>query len=167
MTAQPQDDPPARPQLGSPGRPVGEAAAAGAIDAAGELDAPGALDLFAPDAALGTLHRFRPDSSAVRYVTQLARRPGTVARRTGSLAAELTRITAGSSAVAPARRDRRFADPAWMGNPLLKRTVQTYLTLAQTAEQLLTDAELDWRDNERLKFVLTNLVAAYAPSNNP
>jgi len=162
MTAQP-----ARPQDDNPARPVDEAAASGAIDAAGELDAAGALDLFAPDAALGTLHRFRPDSSAVRYVSHLARRPGTVAQRTGSLAAELTRIAAGSSAVAPARRDRRFADPAWTQNPLLKRTVQTYLTLARTAENLLADAELDWRDDERLKFVLTNVIAASAPSNNP
>ena len=52
-----------------------------------------------------------------------------------------------------------------MGNPLLKRTVQTYLAVGKTAEDLLADAELDWRDNERLKFVLTNLIAAAAPSN--
>jgi polyhydroxyalkanoate synthase len=158
---------PARPQNGNTTRLVDEAAVSGAIDAAGELDAAGALDLFAPDAALGTLRRFRPDSSAMHYVAHLALRPGTVARRAGLLAAELAGIAAGSSPVAPARRDRRFADPAWTGNPLLKRTVQTYLTLAQAAEQLLADAELDWRDNERLKFVLTNLIAAYAPSNNP
>ena len=28
-------------------------------------------------------------------------------------------------------------------------------------------ADLDWRDSERLRFVLTNLIAAAAPSNNP
>ena len=162
MTAQP-----ARPQNDNTTRPVDEAAGSGAIDAAGELDAAGALDLFAPDAALGTLRRFRPDSSAMHYVGHLALRPGTVARHAGSLAAELARIAAGSSPVAPARRDRRFADPAWMENPLLKRTVQAYLALGQAAEQLLADAALDWRDNERLKFVLTNLIAAAAPSNYP
>ena len=36
-----------------------------------------------------------------------------------------------------------------------------------TAEALLDDAELDWRDDERLRFVLTNLIDAAAPSNNP
>ena len=54
----------------------------------------------------------------------------------------------------------------WNGNPWLKRTLQTYLAVGQTAEKLLADAELDWRDNTRLKFVLTNLIAASAPSNN-
>jgi polyhydroxyalkanoate synthase subunit PhaC len=162
MTAQP-----VRPPEENAARPVDEAAVSRAIDAVGELDAPGALDPFAPDAALGTLHRFRPDSSAVRYLASLAGRPATLARHAGALAAELARIAAGSSAVVPARRDRRFADPAWMQNPMLRRTVQAYLALGQTAGQLLADAELDWRDNERLSFVLTNLIAASAPSNYP
>ena len=120
-----------------------------------------------PDAALGTLRRLRPDTSLLRYAVHLARRPGTVARRAGKLAADLAGIAKGSSAITPARRDRRFSDPAWSENPLLKRTVQTYLAIGQTAEGLLADAELDWRDNERLKFVLTNLIAASAPSNYP
>ncbi|MGP8001694.1 MAG: PHA/PHB synthase family protein [Streptosporangiaceae bacterium] len=125
------------------------------------------LDLVLPDATLGTLRRFWPDTSMVRYAARLASRPGTVARQAGQLAAELASIAKGSSAVAPARRDRRFADPAWSENPLLKRTVQIYLALGGTAEELLADAELDWRDNTRLKFVMTNLIAATAPSNYP
>jgi polyhydroxyalkanoate synthase len=140
---------------------------ANAIDAAGELDAAGALDLF-PDAALGTTVRgFRPDSSSVRYAVRLARRPGAVTRRAGVLAAELAKVAAGTSAIAPARRDRRFSDPAWTGNPLLKRVVQAYLATGQAAGELLADAGLDWRDNERVKFLLINLVAAAAPSNYP
>ena len=125
------------------------------------------LDLVLPDGTLGTLRRFWPDSSLVRYAARLASRPGTVARRAAKLTAELAGIATGSSAIAPARRDRRFADPAWSENPLLKRAVQTYLALGGTAEDLLADADLDWRDNTRLKFMLTNLVAASAPSNNP
>ena len=127
----------------------------------------GMLDLVLPDGTLGTLRRFWPDSSMVRYATQLASRPGTVARRAAKLTAELAGIATGGSAIAPARRDRRFADPAWSENPLLKRAVQTYLALGGTAEGLLADAELDWRDNTRLKFMLTNLIAASAPSNYP
>ncbi len=127
----------------------------------------GMLDLVLPDATLGTFRRFRPDSSMMRYAARLAGRPGTVARRATKLAAELAGIAAGSSAIAPARRDRRFADPAWSENPLLKRAVQAYLAIGGTAEELLADAELDWRDNTRLKFMLTNLIAASAPSNYP
>ena len=130
-------------------------------------NAVGMLDLVLPDATLGTLRRFRPDSSMVRYAVRLASRPGIVALRAGKLAAELADIAKGSSAITPARRDRRFADPAWSENPLLKRTVQAYLAIGGTAEELLADAEMDWRDNTRLKFVLTNLIAASAPSNYP
>ena len=158
---------PARPADENAAHPAGESAAFDATDAAGELDAAGALDLFVPDAALGAVRRLRPDASMLRYAARLARRPGTVARRAGKLAADLAGIAKGSSAITPARRDHRFSDPAWHENPLLKRTVQTYLAIGQTAEGLLADAELDWRDNERLKFVLTNLIAASAPSNYP
>ena len=124
------------------------------------------LDFYEPG-ALGMVRRFWPESSMVRYAARLASRPRTVTRRAGRLAAELAGIAKGSSPIAPQRRDRRFSDPAWNTNPLLKRTVQAYLALGWSAEDLLADAELGWRDNTRLKFVLTNLIAASAPSNNP
>ena len=143
-------------------RTAGESADTGGAESADS----GALDLLLPHATVGVLRRFRPDASMARYAFRLARRPGTVAARYAKLGAELAGIAAGRSAVAPQPRDRRFSDPAWSGNPLLKRTLQTYLAVGQTAEQLLADAELDWRDNTRLKFVLTNLIAASAPSNN-
>ena len=125
------------------------------------------LDLLLPEGGLGALRKFRPDSSAMRYAVELARRPGAVARRAAVLAGELGRVAAGTSTIAPPRGDRRFSDPAWNENPLLKRTFQAYLATGQTAEELLDDAGLDWRDNARMKFLLTNLIAASAPSNNP
>jgi polyhydroxyalkanoate synthase subunit PhaC len=125
------------------------------------------LDLLLTDAALGVMRRFLPSASTLRFGVSLARRPATVARRGASLAGQLASIAAGRSAIAPARRDRRFADPAWSGNPLLLRVMQAYLAGAGTAEALLADADLDWRDNERLRFVLSNLIDAAAPSNNP
>ena len=124
------------------------------------------LDFYEPG-ALGMVRRFWPESSMVRYAARMAGRPRTVTRRAGQLAAELACIAKGSSPIAPQRRDQRFSDRAWSGNPLLRRTMQTYLALGKTAEGLLGDAELDWRDNTRLKFALTNLIAASAPSNNP
>ncbi len=139
----------------------------GAADAAGELDAPGALDFFPLDAAVGSVRRLRPESSLLRYAVNLGRRPKIVAKRAGKLAAGVAGVAAGTSTIAPSRRDRRFADPAWTENALLKRLVQTYLVIGQTADILLADADLGWRDNERLKFMLTNLIAASAPSNYP
>jgi polyhydroxyalkanoate synthase subunit PhaC len=126
-----------------------------------------ALDLLLSDAALGVLRRFQPDGSMLRMGLRLARRPRSVARHAAALGTELGRITAGRSALAPAPRDRRFADQAWTQNPFLKRIVQLYLAGATAAEALLAGAELGWRDAERAEFIVRNLVDAAAPSNNP
>jgi len=131
------------------------------------VDAAGGLDLLMTDAALGITRRLRPDSSVLRLAAALARRPELVGREAARLGTELGRIAAGRSQVAPGPRDRRFADPAWTGNPLLRRSVQAYLAAAASAETLVAGAELGWRDDTRLKFLLTNLIAAAAPSNNP
>ena len=74
---------------------------------------------------------------------------------------------AGSCDRAPVKGDRRFDDPAWRGNPLLRRTMQAYLAASEAAQTLLDDAQLDWRDRTRMQFVLDNLVEGLAPSNNP
>jgi len=131
------------------------------------VDAAGGLDLLLTDAALGVMHRLRPDSSLLRLATELARRPRLVRREATRLGTELGRIAAGRSAIAAAPRDRRFSDPAWTGHPILRRSVQAYLAAAQSAEALVAGAELSWRDDTRLRFLLANLIAAAAPSNNP
>ena len=145
-------------------RPLSDAARQAWSEAAAEA---GALDLLLADAALGMARRFRPDGSVLRFAAGLARRPRAVSREVTALAAELGSVAAGRSQLAPGRRDRRFSDPAWTQNPVLKRTVQAYLAAGQTAESLLATADLGWRDGERMRFLLTNLVAAAAPSNNP
>jgi len=134
-------------------------------EAAGDFA--GALDLLLTDGALGVLRRLRPDGAALRLLASLAGQPGLVGRQVAALGAELAQIALGRSQVAPERRDRRFTDPAWTQNPLLRRTVQAYLAGSQAAEALLAGADLDWRDGERLRFLLTNVIAAASPSNNP
>jgi polyhydroxyalkanoate synthase subunit PhaC len=125
------------------------------------------LDLLLTDAALGVLNRVNPGGSGLRLAAALATRPRLVAGRTRDLLGELARIAAGTSQVQPSRRDRRFTDPGWAGNPLLRRVLQAYLATAETAEGLAQAADLDWADAERTGFVLTNLIDALAPSNNP
>ena len=131
------------------------------------VDAAGGLDLLLTDAALGITRRLRPDSSLLRLAAGLARRPQLVGGQAARLGTELGLIAAGRSAITAAPRDRRFADPAWTGNPFLRRSVQAYLAAAQSAEALVAGAELGWRDDTRLRFLLANLIAATAPSNNP
>jgi polyhydroxyalkanoate synthase len=119
------------------------------------------------DAALGPLRRFVPNTSTAAFAAGLARRPRTTSRRLRGLATEIARIGAGTSTLAPSRRDRRFADPAWTDNPLLRRVVQTYLAAEQTTGQLLVDADLGWRDEQRVRLFAENVAAALSPSNLP
>jgi polyhydroxyalkanoate synthase subunit PhaC len=134
-------------------------------DEAAETAAP--LDVLLVDAALGPIRRFSPDLSTAKLVAGLARRPLTTGRRLGALGLETGRIAAGTSTYAPSKRDRRFVDAAWAENPVLRRIVQTYLAAGQTAEQLVADAQLEWRDDQRVRFVVDNLVEALSPSNLP
>ena len=130
-----------------------------------ELAAP--LDLLLVSATRPFGRRMTPNASWARLGANLAKQPGAVAGRVGALTRELGGIAAGRSHRAPARADKRFADAAWEQNPLLHRIMQAYLAGSETAEGLLGDAGLDWRDAEKMRFVFDNVVEGLAPSNNP
>ncbi len=125
------------------------------------------LDSLLVDAVFGPLRRFNPGMSVVRMAARLATRPRTVARRAAGTAGELAKVAVGYSSVAPAPKDRRFAEQAWTDNPWLRRVLQSYLVTGQATKDLVTDAGLRWRDRERLAFVAENVVEAMSPSNNP
>jgi len=128
------------------------------------------LDLLLTDAARGPWRRLLPAANtktAARLVRGLANRPVKVAGRARGLVGELGRIALGSSTLEPEPKDRRFADPAWSGNPLLRRAVQAYLATSRTAEALVEDARLPEADRLRVQATVTNLSDALAPSNNP
>jgi polyhydroxyalkanoate synthase len=125
------------------------------------------LDLLLADAATGMLRRVNLGGSGLRLAAALAARPRLLTTRGGRLAGELGRIALGRSQVQPSRRDRRFTDPGWSDNPVLRRAMQAYLAGAESAAGVVADAELDEADAERVGFVLTNLIDALAPSNNP
>jgi len=135
-----------------------------AVDQGG---AGGALESILADAALGTVHQWFPGTAGLRTAARLATRPRTVARRGLGLTKDLAVIAAGRSRLKPAPKDRRFSDPAWTGNPLLRRLVQSYLVSAQALDHLVDDAELDWRDERRMRYLVDQVTAALAPSNAP
>jgi poly[(R)-3-hydroxyalkanoate] polymerase subunit PhaC len=130
-----------------------------------ELAAP--LDLLLTSATKPFASRMMPNSTWARFAGNLAQHPGAVADRVGTLTRELGSIATGKSHRGPARADKRFSDPAWQDNPLLHRIMQAYLAGAETAEGLLDDAALDWRDKEKMQFVMDNFVEGLAPTNNP
>ena len=126
------------------------------------------LDMVLVDAARGPLRRMVPPVRTLAALgTSLARHPDAVGGRLKELVEEVGRIAVGRSDIAPSPKDRRFADPAWKGNPLLKRTMQAHIAAARAAVGLVDDVDLDWQDDERIRFALTNIVDALAPSNVP
>jgi polyhydroxyalkanoate synthase len=125
------------------------------------------LDLLLTSSAVGVADRMMPNTSWSRFALNLARQPRAVASRVASLGGELVSIVEGRSNLAPAKGDKRFADPAWKDNPLLKRTMQGYLATNDTAAQLFSDAHLDWRDAERIRFCIDVISEGLSPSNNP
>ena len=100
-----------------------------------------------------------------RSIWKTARRSrGSLSRTTG-LAAEAARITVGRSAIAPDRKDWRFADATWQDNQLYRRVMQYYLAWAESMEAMVTSANLDWRAEERARFFMGMAVSAAAPTN--
>ena len=130
-------------------------------------DAAAPLDLLLSDAATSPIRRFLPGMSGVRFTANLAKRPQRVAGRTLGLAAELAKIGVGRSEIEAHEKDRRFAEEAWAKNPLFKRILQSYLATGEALRGVVDDAELGWGDEQRMGFIIDNLVEASSPSNNP
>ena len=119
--------------------------------AVGGGDLLGAMDLFGFAGALGSV------------LTRAG--PSGAARRARSLLVELARIAADRSDIVPAPRDWRFKNRAWQDNPVFRRLARSYLAWAEAVLGLVDDADLDWRTDERARFVLHNVTAACAPTN--
>ncbi len=103
-----------------------------------------------------------------RGVVSALAQPRSVAREAAHVARTTGRILRGNAEVAPSPKDKRFADPAWSGNPVYRRWAQLYLTTAESAHRLVDDyaaTGADWREVEEARFVATALIAALAPTN--
>jgi len=153
----------ARPTTASGGR----AARNGRVREDEPRSAAAGLEAVLTEAARGPLATMLPVSDAAKLVARLAVRPDVPARRGAGLGLELAKIAVGRSATEPPKRDRRFRDPAWQGNPGLRRLMQAYLAVGQTADRLICDADLDWRSERRVRFAAENVLDALAPSNLP
>jgi class II poly(R)-hydroxyalkanoic acid synthase len=128
-----------------------------------------ALDVILTDAAIepGAVGRLAQPGAAIKLAGGLARHPRRAARRVGGLGAELGRVAAGTSRVAPPKGDRRFRDHAWQESWMYHRLMQAYVALEGTAGGLVEDAGLDRRTELRAQFMVDNLLDAVAPTNFP
>ncbi|PDH65446.1 MAG: class I poly(R)-hydroxyalkanoic acid synthase [Sphingomonadaceae bacterium MED-G03] len=67
-----------------------------------------------------------------------------------------------------ARKDRRFADPAWTDHPFYDLIRQSYLLLSDYLMKLADAVDgVDPRQKAKLRFATTGLLDAIAPSNFP
>ncbi|MDQ2849626.1 MAG: alpha/beta fold hydrolase [Actinomycetota bacterium] len=125
------------------------------------------LDLLLAKAGEGPFRQFVPGMAGVKFAAGLLKHPRVVTRRAAGLAYELTRVGLRRSLLEPGAKDRRFGEEAWATNPVFKATLQSYLAVGSAARGLVDDADLDWADDQRMRFIVDNLVEAAAPSNNP
>src|SRR5216683_8142717 len=91
----------------------------------------------------------------------------TVAREAGRLGLELTRIAWGLSDVAPAKGDRRFADPAWTSNLVFRMIQQSYLASAEALDRIVAQPGEDASGTraEQARFAANIVASAAAPTN--
>ena len=125
------------------------------------------LDVMLTDAALGPVRRMLPGRAGLKLAARLASRPVDTTRLGLRTVGQLGQVVVGRSKVEPSPRDKRFADPAWTGNPVLHRLCQAYLVSGSALEQVVDEADLDWRSEQQMRFAVQMLVDALAPSNHP
>ncbi|MEK1906490.1 MAG: alpha/beta fold hydrolase [Pseudomonas sp.] len=95
----------------------------------------------------------------------VGRTPLKAGAHAGHYLRELYRIASGESQLAPAPKDKRFADPAWQSNVFLRSLVQSYLAGERELNAFIQASDLDTQDKARAHFVAALLVDALAPSN--
>ena len=91
--------------------------------------------------------------------------PTVAAREYLSFLGELGRIAIGGSELSPDGKDKRFADPAWKESAAFRALAQCYLAWAGVLNQFVDKAQMDKRDAERARFVISLLVDAMSPTN--
>jgi poly[(R)-3-hydroxyalkanoate] polymerase subunit PhaC len=78
---------------------------------------------------------------------------------------EMGRVMMGQSTVEPDARDKRFTDEVWKTNPFYRMYLQSYLTWQQSLNAFINDADLDRKDADRARFVLSLFADTVAPTN--
>src|SRR5260370_14976964 len=133
-------------------------------DASQRLVGHAAEGMIGPNPFIG----FRPQeiTAAFRELAhQAVQHPAMVLQQEAALLRELIAILSGSSKLAAAPGDRRFADAAWQENPLYRICLQSYLGSANSVTQFVDQSALDQRTKQRVPFAAALLTDALAPTN--
>ncbi|MCO6058085.1 alpha/beta fold hydrolase [Pseudomonas sp. MOB-449] len=105
--------------------------------------------------------------SAGYLLKALGKSPLKASAHLGGYLKELRAIVSGTSALAPDPRDKRFADPAWQSNFLLRALLQSYLAGQNEFSRFIESTDLAPLEKSRAQFLASLLADAMAPSNLP
>src|SRR3974377_2288611 len=103
--------------------------------------------------------------SARLLVGQMVSSPGLAAREYLRFLGELGRIATGGSELTPDAKDRRFADSAWKDSAIYRALAQCYLAWGGALNRFVDEAQMEKREAERARFIVSLLVDAMAPTN--
>jgi polyhydroxyalkanoate synthase len=105
-------------------------------------------------------------AEALRLLGQVTvKQPRALLQAWPKVGLELLRIGLGQSQVAPAKGDKRFADPAWQQNPLFRTTMQAYLAIGSELDAYVDSLGLQGAEGERMRFAASLFREAMAPTN--
>ena len=96
---------------------------------------------------------------------QAIKQPPLVLKHYTNFLLEMGRVMTGQSTVEPDAKDKRFTDEAWKTNPFYHLYLQTYLTWQQSLNAFINDADLDKKEADRARFVLSLFTDTVAPTN--
>jgi poly[(R)-3-hydroxyalkanoate] polymerase subunit PhaC len=96
---------------------------------------------------------------------QALKEPPLLLKHSTNFMLEMGRVLTGQSTIVPDAKDKRFTDEVWKTNPFYHMYLQTYLTWQQSMNAFINDADLDKKDADRARFVLSLFVDTVAPTN--
>jgi polyhydroxyalkanoate synthase len=111
---------------------------------------------------------FRPSdlvATAGTMVRGAISQPGAVARSSLGFLAELGLLAAGEDRLEPGPGDRRFKDEAWSDSAVYSSVLQGYLAFCRSLERYAQRASDDPRQSERIRFLMSQIADAIAPTN--
>jgi polyhydroxyalkanoate synthase len=122
-----------------------------------DMDAAGFGDALLRAIRASVTNPTEPARAALRLATDLARIPFVVGAK--AVGAEM------EPPVAVDPKDRRFADPAWSGNPLFYGTRLTYLAACRWAREVVGSAQVDEEAGVKARMAVDLMLDALAPTN--
>jgi polyhydroxyalkanoate synthase len=149
------------------GRDVAAVVGQGAMRTAGEvteLVGEATQHTLAYNPLLG-IRRGDVAAGAKSLLKAVAVSPRKATKHFGAYLSELGSVVKGSSGAAPDPKDRRFADPAWKGNFLYRRLMQSYVATQKGLSDYVESTDLSARDKARAQFFASLVTDALAPSN--